>query len=274
MPSGAIQLAQRAHERARMLRARLGPAPDWRGVRILGYHRIARDGHDLSVRPEAFRAQMEHVLEAGLEPARLDRVLDDLAAGPVAGRRVCVTFDDAYRDNLVEAAPVLSELGIPATIFVPTAIVDGTVAYTWYADPPPAMSWEEIAALVADGLIDFQSHTRTHPRLPHVDDGRARDEIAGSKRELEDRLGREVTSFCYPAGLWGERDARLVREAGYRAGVTTDPGVNPGGAPMDRLRRTLVYWRDGPTEFAAKLAGRLDRPPALRGLLYRRMSRA
>ncbi len=72
----------------------------------------------------------------------------------------------------------------------------------------------------------------------------------------------------------GERDARLVREAGYRAGVTTDPGVNPGERPLDRLRRTLVYWRDGPAEFAAKMAGRLDRPPALRSLLYRRLARA
>jgi peptidoglycan/xylan/chitin deacetylase (PgdA/CDA1 family) len=273
MAPSPTYLAMRAYERARMLRARLTRAPDWAGVRILGYHRIARDGHDLSVAPEAFRAQMEHLREAGLEPVRLDRALDLLGA-PVAGRRVCVTFDDAYRDNLEEAGPVLRELDVPATIFVPTAIVDGTASYTWYDDPPPALSWDEIAGWAAEGLVDFQSHTRTHPLLPHVDDDRAREEIVQSRRELEERLGREVTSLCYPAGLWGERDARLVREAGYRAGVTTDPGVNPGGGPMDRLRRTLVYWKDGPFEFAAKVAGHLDRPPALRRLLYRRLARA
>jgi peptidoglycan/xylan/chitin deacetylase (PgdA/CDA1 family) len=273
MAPSPTYLAMRAYERGRMLRARLSRPPAWTGVRVLGYHRIADDGHDLSVRPDAFRAQVEHVLEAGLRPVRLDRALD-LLAGPVEGRRVAVTFDDAYRDNLTEAVPVLRELDVPATIFVPTAIVDGTASYTWYAEPPPALSWEEIGELEAEGLVDFQSHTLTHPRLPHVDDDRAREEIAGSKRALEERLGREVTSFCYPAGLWGERDARLVREAGYRAGVTTDPGVNPGGGPMDRLRRTLVYHRDGPFEFAAKVAGHLDRPPALRALLYRRLARA
>jgi peptidoglycan/xylan/chitin deacetylase (PgdA/CDA1 family) len=273
MPSRPTQLAMRAYERARMLRARLGRAPDWSGIRILGYHRIADDGHDLSVHPQAFRRQMEHLREAGLRPVRLDRALD-LLAEPVEGRWVCVTFDDGYRDNLDAAAPVLRDLEIPATIFVPTAIVDGTASYDWYGDPPPALSWEQIAQLEAEGLIDFQSHTLTHPRLPHVDDARAREEIAGSKRELEARLGREVTSLCYPAGLWGERDARLVREAGYRAGVTTDPGVNPGARPMDRLRRTMVYWGDGPFEFEAKVAGRLDRPPLLRSLLYRRLARA
>ncbi|MDX6696625.1 MAG: hypothetical protein QOE65_22 [Solirubrobacteraceae bacterium] len=277
MAPSPTYLAMRAYERARMLRARLGRAPDWAGVRILGYHRIARDGHDLSVRPEAFRSQMAALREAGLEPLRLDaalELLDGAAVAPPAGRRVCVTFDDAYRDNLEEAGPVLRELEVPATVFVPTAIVDGEASYTWYDDPPPALTWDEIARWASEGLVDFQSHTRTHPRLPHVDAARAREEIFESKRDLEARLDREVTSFCYPAGLWGERDARLVREAGYRAGVTTDPGVNSGNAPMDRLRRTLVYWRDGPFEFGAKLAGHLDRPPALRRLLYRRLARA
>lgn len=273
MPSRATRLAIRAYERGRMLRARLGRDPNWSGIRILGYHRIADDGHDLSVHPSAFRRQMEHLRDSGLPPVRLDRALDRLAA-PVDGRWVCVTFDDAYRDNLEAAVPVLRELEIPATIFVPTAIVDGSADYDWYDNPPPALSWEQILQLEGEGLVDFQSHTLTHPRLPRVDDTRAREEIAGSKRALEARLGREVTSLCYPAGLWGERDARLVREAGYRAGVTTEPGVNPGAQPMDRLRRTMVYWGDGPFEFAAKVAGRLDRPPALRSLLYRRLARA
>src|SRR5688572_15349437 len=147
----------RAYERGRMLQARVRRAPDWSGVRILGYHRIADDEHVLSVHPDGFRVQMEHVLEAGLRPVRLDRALEMLAA-PIEGRWVCVTFDDAYRDNLVEAVPVLRELGIPATIFVPTAIVDGEAGYTWFDDAaPPALTWEEIGELDSGELVDFQS---------------------------------------------------------------------------------------------------------------------
>lgn len=266
-------LAMRAYDRARMFRARMSRhAWHWEGVRVLGYHRIAEDGNDLSVRPAAFREQMERALEAGVRPVRLDAALD-LLERPVEGRWLCVTFDDGYRDNLEEAVPVLEELGIPATIFIATAIVDGTATFDWYDRPPPALSWSEVEELVAGGLVDVQAHTRTHPRLPHVDEARAREEIEGAKRDIERHVRYRVTSFAYPAGLYGGRDVRLVREAGYRAGVTTDPGVNPGGAGLERLRRTLIYWNDGAERFTAKLAGLLDRPPALRALLYRRLAR-
>ena len=60
------------------------------------------------------------------------------------GRYVCVTFDDGYRDNLLAAAPVLSEYGIPATIYLPSRIIDGELPFHWYEDPPPALSWAEV----------------------------------------------------------------------------------------------------------------------------------
>lgn len=168
--------------------------------------------------PAAFRAQVEHVLAAGLHPVRLDAALDLLAA-PVERRCVCVTFDDGYRDNLEQAVPVLRELGVPATIFVPTAVIDGTAGYD---DPPAAMSWDEIVGMVREGLVYVQSHTLTHPRLPHVDETRARAEIADSKAALEARVGYEVTSFCYPAGLW----------ASVTRGWCERPGTAPGSRPI------------------------------------------
>jgi len=148
------------------------------------------------------------------------------------------------------------------------------LSYDWYPRPTPAaLSWGELRDLVAEGLVDAQSHTRTHPWLPRLDDARARDEIEGSAADIEDRLGYAPTSFCYPAGLYGPRDTALVREAGYRAGVTTDPGANPGHEPMETLHRTLVYWEDTDADFRAKFDGLLDRPPILRAWLYRRRAR-
>jgi peptidoglycan/xylan/chitin deacetylase (PgdA/CDA1 family) len=265
--------ALRVYRAARLWRARRLPAPDWQGVRILGYHSIGHLPHTLAVRPDAFRAQMEAVAASGATPISLAAALELLDAGPVAGRHVCVTFDDGYRDNLTVAAPILRELGIPATVFVATGAVDGTAPFYWFDEPPPALSWDECRELASDPLFDVQPHTRTHPWLPQVSEERARDEIAGSRADLEAR-GFPATTFCYPGGLYGERERRLVQEAGYAAAVTTDQGVNTGAGDPHVLRRTLVFLEDGLADFALKLAGALDRPSRLSSLRYRLPPRA
>lgn len=268
----ATYLAMRAYTRGRLIKARMSGDVAWTGVRILGYHRVAGVRHDLSVRPSSFREQMERIKDIGVTPIPLAAV-PDMLGEPVQGRFVCVTFDDGYLDNLEEAAPVLEELEIPATIFVSTGVIDGQAGYTWFKHAPPALSWDDIDSLVRGGLIDVQSHTRTHPRLPHVDDAQAWEEIAGSKRDLEQRVPYEVTSLCYPAGLHGEREVRYTEAAGYRLGLATSPGVNNQGQDPFRLNRTLVYRQDRIGDFAVKMGGRVDSAPRMRALLYRRLAR-
>jgi peptidoglycan/xylan/chitin deacetylase (PgdA/CDA1 family) len=238
-------------------------------VRILGYHRVADDRDVLAVSPDAFRRQMEALLAAGSRMIRLDAALG-LLRHAVPDYYVCVTFDDGYRDTLENAAPILRELGIPATVFLPTAIIDGRETFHWYRRrSPAALTWDGVAELIAGGLIDVQSHSRTHPRLPALDDGRAREELAGSKADIERRVPYTVSSFCYPAGLYGRRDARLVLEASYRGAVTCRAGLNGGGEGLVELRRTMVSWRDDLERFRAKLSGRLDRPGMLTEMMQR-----
>ena len=271
-PNATYRVA-RAYQRARIARARLRPQT-WSGVRILGYHRIADARDALSVSPEDFREQMRAVGESGATPIRLDAALQLLRGGAVHDRYVCVTFDDGYRDNLLVAAPILAEYGIPATIYLPSRIIDGELPFHWYEDPPPALSWDEVGELVRGGLIDVQSHTLTHPLLPQVDAARSREEIVASKREIEQHVPYALTSICYPAGLYGQREIEFVREAGYAAAVTTNPGVNAGAGDPLQLCRTLIYGGDDLAAFRAKLGGALDNETALRRVLHARRSRA
>src|SRR5262249_32902793 len=59
------------------------------------------------------------------------------------------------------------------------------------------------------------SHTVTHPELAALPPEEARYEIVHSRQLLEARLGRPVTTFCYPFGEWGETTYDLVPGAGY-----------------------------------------------------------
>lgn len=258
------------YRRVRIVASRDGASGlDWNGVRILGYHRVTDERDPLGVKPSLFRAQMEWLLERGLEPIRVDRAVSMLPRGI---DRTCfaVTFDDGYYDNLEVALPILEDLGIPATIYVATAVIDGTATFDWYRDPPPALSWLDLREIQRGGLMDVQPHTRTHPALPRLTPEAAWSEIAGSKADIQRHLGLVSTSFAYPAGIYGSREAALARGAGFVAALTTDSGINVDLESPFQLRRTLLSAGDTLTDFQAKIRGALDRTSALERIVRAR----
>jgi peptidoglycan/xylan/chitin deacetylase (PgdA/CDA1 family) len=165
---------------------------------------------------------------------------------------------------------VLEERGFRATVFVATGVIDGAATFGWYRHQPPLLAWAEIVELDGAGTLRFETHSITHPNLLTLEDEAARREIAGSKLALEARLGRAVDAFCYPAGLFGERERRFVAEAGFQIGVSCEPGVNVPGADLLTLRRRQVDPSDSLVDFRAKVGGGHDEPLPFRNF-YRRL---
>jgi peptidoglycan/xylan/chitin deacetylase (PgdA/CDA1 family) len=246
--------------------ARSRGRPAGHGIRILFYHRVSADRDELAVHPSKFREQMDYLARAGYEVVDVARVADLLDAGETPERTVGLNFDDGYVDVAEHALPVLTEYGFGATVFVATGVTDGRASFAWYRQQPPVLGWSEIGELDRAGTLRFEAHSVTHPNLLATDDARAAFEIEESKRELEARLGRPVVAFSYPAGLFGERERRLVAAAGYRIAVSCEPGVNEPQTDRFALRRRQVDARDRLFDFRAKLSGGHDTPLPLRGL--------
>lgn len=108
-------------------------------VRVLTYHRVDWPGARLtlnprliSATPDGFAAQMA-TLAAGHPVVGLS---DLLAAAqgeaPLPPGAVLVTFDDACLDFAEHAWPVMRRLGLPATLFVPTAYPDAPQRAFWW----------------------------------------------------------------------------------------------------------------------------------------------
>jgi peptidoglycan/xylan/chitin deacetylase (PgdA/CDA1 family) len=85
------------------------------------------------------------------------------------------------------------------------------------------MGWEELGRLAEAGW-EIGSHTRTHPRLPTLGGGALEDELAGSRTDLEERLGVPCRSLAYPYGAADRRVAQAARAAGYAAAGGLLPG--------------------------------------------------
>ena len=82
--------------------------------------------------------------------------------------------------------------------------------------------------------------TATHRTLTRLDDAELEREIKTAAEVVYARTRTEPTTFSYPYGIWDERVRRTVREAGYRAAVTLDYGLNTPSADLWSLRRINV----------------------------------
>ena len=243
---------------------------DTRSLRILFYHRVSDDRDELAVSANSFRRQMDYLASEAYRVVDVLTAIDLLDNGNPLSRTAALSFDDGYLDVAEHALPVLSERGFRATVFVAPSVTEGRTSFSWYRDQPPLLSWHDIVGLDRQGTLRFEAHSLTHPNLPALDEESAREEIAGSKRELENRLGRPVEAFSYPSGLFGEREQRLAAEAGFRVAVSCEPGVNDSQTDRLALRRRQVDGRDSLLDFRAKLGGGHDSSPSLRAL-YRRV---
>lgn len=240
------------------------------GLRILFYHRVSDDHDDLAVTPKRFREQMAYLAREGYRVVDVVAATELLARGAVPPRLIALSFDDGYLDVAENALPVLAEHGFRATVFVVTGALNGTSTFGWYKRPPPLLSWADVVRLDRDSPLAFEAHSVTHPNLLRVGDDAARTELFGCKAALEDRLGRSVSLFCYPGGLFGPRDRALAEAAGYRFAASCEPGVNLTGEDPFTLRRTQIFPRDELFDFRAKLGGGHDSALLIRSF-YRRL---
>jgi len=303
----------------------------WRraGVGILAYHGV--DGQHqpvvnfdgLQMDPKTFAAQMETLARRYVVKPLSEIVRTLLGGEGVESNAVAITFDDGYRNNLCEAAPILKRLGLPATVFVTTGYVDGACEPWWYrlrlavaetaagtvrgpgdieypiatvgdkvrslqrlerqlkrypyrerdrfvertlkalnAERTPLpytpMGWGELTTWCREGF-DVAPHTMHHVSLGVEPPAVVREEISGSARRLQEKLGAHSPCFAYPYGseqdLGGPEVADMLRAQGIVAAVTTVQGVNGGDIAPYRLKRLNVSPRHQGILFEALLAG-------------------
>lgn len=188
----------------------------------------------LTVQPSEFAHQLSWLRMHGCETVTVNTIVDDVAAQALRGCEVAITFDDGYVDQADVARPALDAAGDTATVYISSGLVgaDGHVSVA------------ALRALVDDGL-QIGAHTINHVDLTTLDESTARHEIAGSRTALQRWTHAAVDSFAYPAGQHDARVEALVRAAGFRTALTTQPGVlgaagalaDPFALPRFRVER-------------------------------------
>ena len=214
---------------------------------VLCYHSVPIESR------EDFARQMDQVLELATPIAA--GFTGSLEAGK---SYVAITFDDALHSVADQVLPEMSARKIPFTIFAPSALQG--MRPNWAIDPssPDAaekiLTADELAALPED-LVCIGSHSRTHVQMKEIGDNQAREELEGSRTELETALGRTVDLFAFPFGAHCEHSVDLCPQAGYRRVFVTDPGRTRFAEEDYIIRRVLISPADSPLELRLKVNG-------------------
>ena len=201
--------------------ARVARRDERPSLRLFYLHRVS------APQAENFRAQIEALKELGEFITATDVLAILRKEKPLDGRYFHLSFDDGFRDVLVNALPILKSCQVPATLFVSTAIIPGDFPsmadFRAHVRRFPRSfdkaTWRELS-LAREAGMEIGCHTRTHARLSAISTSPARleDEILGSKAELERRLGAPCQFMAWPYGRQRDVDARaleVVKFAGY-----------------------------------------------------------
>lgn len=180
-----------------------------------------------------------------------------------------LTFDDGHKENY-KLLPLFKKYNTPATIFLCSAIVNSNkhfwsnynipkvelqkikkmpyndmLAYLKTLDyikdkeygERHALNISEMEEMRASKLIDFQAHTMYHPILVNLGDNDSKNEIEGSKQDLENLLKNDIYAFAYPNGDYSNREIKHVKQSGYQCALTVDYGYNDDKTDLFRLKR-------------------------------------
>ena len=218
-------------------RAARAPAADSLRVPILVYHSVmphhpgqTAEQRVLSVDDSVFVAQMRYLVDGGYHVVSFAALVDALEGrDTLPSRAVVITFDDGWANQYRHALPILRRFGLTATFFVFTTPI---------GKDSKLMTWEQLRELQDSGMT-IGSHTRTHPVLPDYH-AALHNEVAMSREDIREHLGRAPDFFAYPFGEWDSLSAAWAQKAGYRAARTYRGGAWNAASDLYHLRAVPV----------------------------------
>lgn len=219
--------------------------------RTSGWIRFPYYHHVFDGERRGFERQLRYLRNYG-EFLSLDAAVQLLRSGEAfAGRYFCVSFDDGLRSCLLNAVPILLDIGVPAGFFVvPKYTAHGGVPRTeemgehaYHGGPPliDYMTWDDCRALSKAGMT-IGAHTVTHAHLVELDAEAVRRELRECKTTIEQELGNVCGHFACP---WGKpdrdfvqgRDNKIAEECGFASFFTSERGAMRAGDSPYRVRR-------------------------------------
>ena len=218
---------------------------------ILNYHAFghrstADDPHHHFVPLDAFRGQLDLLLQRGWHPLDESSYLNGLDRESWPARSFLVTIDDGFESTL-DGADALAARSIPAIVYIPAGLIGGSTS-AWSAEmTPEALLDADGTRALLDRGVSVGAHGWDHQPMRDMTE----DELSRNTREareaLADVIGAPPRTFAYPGGHYDTAARSAVEGAGYEAAFTVTGNDGRYAVP-----RVDINGTDTPRTFALK----------------------
>jgi peptidoglycan/xylan/chitin deacetylase (PgdA/CDA1 family) len=205
---------------------------DASSIPILLYHGVItdkdweEDGTNTSL--EIFKQQMFALKKAGYQTVTLADFYDYMKNGKTLPKKsIIITFDDGRKDSYYEGDPILKAVGFNAVMF----LITGRSLGAQSAGDNFYLGKSELQDMIKEKRWEIQSHgdfdhnwqqvdqsgnqghfmsnllwLAPENRLETPDEAKKRifEDLAGSKKKIENELDQKVVSFAYPFNDYGQ----------------------------------------------------------------------
>ncbi|MBQ4834327.1 polysaccharide deacetylase family protein [Pseudoalteromonas sp. MMG010] len=204
---------------------------------ILQYHHVSNTLPSVtSISGDTFTEHLRYLKTNNYNVVALNTLINALEQGKMLpDKTVAITFDDGYKNNYEQAAPILEKFGYPYTIFVNPTLIDEKMNYV--------MGWDHLRELAKKGALianHSAQHNYLHQKLKGETDTqwqlRIKNDILHSQTRIKQEIGHDFKYLAYPYGEFNNALQVLITELGF-VGIGQHSGAVSQYSDFSRLPR-------------------------------------
>lgn len=198
---------------------------------IFMYHSINENDLFFSISKKDFEIQIKKLIDKGHNFINMD----DIKSKNYNNMSVAITFDDGYKDNLLNALPILEKYEIPAIIYVTKSLINNTNKYGLIG-----LNEQDLKYLFKHPLVTIGNHTLSHNKLHKLSYKEQFIDISEYNKYLEDLSGEKINHFAAPYGRYNEDTIKILNELNFDTAVTVKRGNILNSKSLLELNRISI----------------------------------
>jgi peptidoglycan/xylan/chitin deacetylase (PgdA/CDA1 family) len=184
-----------------------------KGIPILLYHSIGNKDSRLAVGEEEFEKQINFLAKKGYKTI----TPKDLFHSSENNKRILITFDDGFKDNLINALPVLKKYGYIATIFISTNYIGGKSEFcTNKNDREFNMLDETDIKNLEENNWNICNHFHSHKNLTELNDQKIIEEFLKARNILRAIIKYQGNAdiISFPRNKYNDNIQKVLKKIG------------------------------------------------------------